>query len=125
MPIDFFDTEVRKVKDRFNETFGQLEACDIRTREAVILSIISLDRLSKKIKMSKDKSLIQRFMRTRTALNGVFDPIEHELNERRKYGSSGDGHQRQTNDGNGNSGRVSNHLQELREHLPQHLAKSG
>ena len=99
MPIDFFEREVTKTQDRFNETFGQLEVCDIKTRQAVILSIISLARLAKKIRVSRDKKMIQKFMRTKTALNGVFDPIEHSINERRHHANSNSRAKRQATHG--------------------------
>jgi len=92
MPINFFQREVKQTQARFNETFGKLETCDIKTRQAVILSIISMDRLSKKIMEAESKDMVRpeiaKFMRSKQALNGVFDVIEDILKERRQHADS-------------------------------------
>jgi len=124
MPIDFFETEVTKAQKKFNQTYGVMVVCNIRHRQASIMSIIHLCMLCKRITAARTKDEvrgdIQEFIRIRNTINKHLNQIE-----RRQHGSSGNGHQGQANDGSGNRGRVGNHLQELREHLPQHLAESG
>ena len=123
MPIDFFGKEVEKAQSRFNETYGGMVVCSLKHRQAAILSIVNLNFLCRKITTAKKKDEvrddIQAFIRTRNTLNIHFKSIE-----RRNHGSS-DGHPRCTNDGTGNSQRGRNHMQKLREHLPQHMAKGG
>lgn len=80
--IDFFDREVRSAQDRFNETFGKLKVCNIRTRQLVILSIIRLGTLARKIN-ANDKAQVQdkirTFMETKNRLQGYFDAAEEAL----------------------------------------------
>ena len=108
MPIDFFGKEVEKAQSRFNETYGGMVVCNLKFRQAAILSIINLNLLCRKITTAKKKDEvrddIQAFIRIRNTLNNHFKSIE-----RRNHGSS-DGHQRHTNDGTGNGRRVINNL---------------
>lgn len=124
MPVDFFEKEVTKAQERFNQTYGEMIVCNLRLRQATIMSIIHLDILHRKIAAASSKdevrSEIQAFIRARNTINNHLTQIE-----RRQHGSQGNGHQRQTDDGNSNRGRVGNHVPEMREHLPQRLAKSG
>ncbi len=91
MPVDFFETEVRKAQDRFNQTFGVMAVCNIRMRQSVILAIVQMGLLQRKIAKSRDKDLvreeIKRFVRARDVLKNVFNQAEQEINklrERRK-----------------------------------------
>ena len=124
MPIDFFETEVIKAQENFNKTYGVMVVCNIKQRQATIMSIIHLSLLCRRITTARSKNDvrgdIQKFIRARNTINKHLNKIE-----RRQHGSTGNGHKRRSNDGGGNRGRVSNHLQELREHLPKHLAESG
>ena len=124
MPIDFFETEVSKAQEKFNQTYGVMVVCNLKLRQATIMSIIHLSLLCRKITaaISKDEVRcdIQEFIRSRNTINRHLNQIE-----RRHHGNTANGHKGRANDGSGNRGRVGNHLQELREHLPQHLAEGG
>jgi len=69
MPIDFFESEVRKAQNRFNETFGTELVCNVNLRQSVILAICFMGNASKKIKAANNKdqvrSLIKKFMKTK------------------------------------------------------------
>ena len=43
MAIDFFEKEVSKVRERFNQTYGVMVVCNLNHRQAAILSIINLE----------------------------------------------------------------------------------
>jgi len=92
MPIDFFDKEVAKAQQRFNQTFGRLTVCDLKLRQAVILTVCLLGRAGDKIKIAKNKDdvrgEIKKFIRIRTSLNKVFYKIEKQQKERRNNVSS-------------------------------------
>ena len=124
MPIDFFEKEVEKSQELFNQTYGAVVVCNLKLRQAAILSIISLGLLCRKITTAKRKHEmkedIQTFMRIRNTLNNHFN----QLIERRRH-ETNTRHPEQSGDGTGNSRRDGDHLQELREHLSQHLAESG
>jgi len=112
MPIDYFGKEVEKLQERFNETYGVMVVCNLKLRQAAILSIIKLSLLCRKITAkSKDDARqdIQEFIRIRNTLNNHFKMLEEHLKERRDHGTS-DGRQRHTDDGTGNGRRVINNL---------------
>ena len=89
MPVDFFEKEVRSARERFNQTFGVIDVCDLKTRRSTILAIISLGLLVGKIKKAKHKDdvrdEIKRFMKTKTVLDGVFNQLQKDQGERRIY----------------------------------------
>ena len=93
MRIDFFHTELCKVQDRFNETFGKLVVCNVNQRQRIMLSIISMGRLEKKImaagSMDNARDDIQRFIRTRNYLTKEFNKVEEHFKERREHGNAG------------------------------------
>ena len=80
MPIDFFQTELHKVQDRFNMTFGAMVVCDLQTRSRVMLAIISLSLTERKIMAEKNREDIKKFVRTKDALNNFFDAIQRRDN---------------------------------------------
>ena len=90
--IDFFDREVRSAQDRFNQTFGKLKMCNIRTRQLVILSIVRLGTLARKINAADDKDAvrdkIRTFMDTKNRLQGYFDAAEEALTNLNKRGGN-------------------------------------
>jgi hypothetical protein len=57
MPVKFFKTELRKLQDRFNETFGAMVTCDLKTRQKIILTIAGLGLLERKISTSNKDSV--------------------------------------------------------------------
>ena len=89
MPVDFFEKEVRSARERFNQTFGVIDVCDLKTRRSTILAIISLGLLVGKIKKAKHKDdvrdEIKRFMRTKTVLDSVFNQLQKDQGKRRNY----------------------------------------
>ena len=76
MPIDFFQSELYKIQDRFNQTFGKLVVCNVNTRMRVMLAIIFLGILERKIMAKNDRDDIKRFIRTKDTLNKFFDHFE-------------------------------------------------
>ena len=126
MPVDFFDREVNKVQQRFNETFGVLDVCDLQMRQKTILSIINMMRLKDKIMSTQDNKNIKedrsKFVKTRDALNSIFNQIDQELNERRNHAN------RNIIAGNNHNGasliqRGCRNLPELRKRLQGCLAQ--
>ena len=89
MAINYFDQELCKIQQHFNETFGNLIVCDLRLRQKAILSIISMGRLTGKIVRAKSKDdvrdEIRRFTKTRTILKNIFRLIERQQKERRNH----------------------------------------
>jgi len=88
MPIDFFQKEVGKVQQRFNETFGETEVINLSARFNIIFSIINLGLIAKEIhKQSikqngkKDIGKVKEFMRTKIILNKAFDNFEVNLKQ--------------------------------------------
>ena len=85
MAIDFFTSELHKVQDRFNQTFGKMIVCNINTRQRIMLAIISLGLLERKIMEAQNKDLvrteIQRFIRGRNVLNRHFDEVERRMQD--------------------------------------------
>lgn len=81
--IDFFDREVRSAQDRFNETFGRLVVCNIRTRQLVILSIVRMGLLARKINTEyqdqERRDKIRTFMQIKTRLQDYFNATEAAL----------------------------------------------
>jgi len=86
---NYFEKELCKIQQHFNETFGNLIVCDLRLRQRVILSIISMGKLSGKISRAKSKDdvrdEIRRFMKTRKILKNIFNKIEIQQKERRNH----------------------------------------
>jgi len=88
MPVNFFKTELRKHQDRFNETFGAMVTCDLKTRQKIILTIAGLGLLERKISTSNKDSVraeIRQFVKTKEILNKFFNAIENHQRERRNH----------------------------------------
>jgi len=86
MAIDFFEKELVKVQERFNQTFGETQAVNLLTRSHVILSIIYLGLIAKEINKQgikkngeKDIEKVKEFMKIKAILNKVFDRFETEI----------------------------------------------
>ena len=111
MPVDFFETELGKVRERFNQTFGRMTVCNIKTWQSVILAIVSIGLLQKKISSAHSKDEvrqdIQRFVKTRNVLNNIFNSIENHQKERRD-------HDRANYDGTDYTGSRSRNVRALR-----------
>ena len=89
MSIDFFELELKKAQDRFNQTFGTTTVCNLEARQSVILAICFMGTAGRKIKNATNKDRvreeIKKFMKTRCILNNLFDQFEREHQERRKH----------------------------------------
>jgi len=83
MNLEFFEREMNRVEDRFNETFGPLIVCDIRARQNSILAICQMGILARQILRSKDDGEIRmnlkKFHRGRKALHNLFNRMEAEM----------------------------------------------
>ena len=88
MKIQFFEKELQKVRDRFNETFGIMPVCNLKLRGKTILSICHLGCLAKEMAEIKSRDhphkTIAKFMRVRNELNRIFDELEKDQEERRE-----------------------------------------
>ena len=89
MAVDFFEKEVRKVRQRFNETFGRQTVCNLDARYSAILSICRLGILTRKISSAKNKENVRdstsEFIRIRDVLNNFFNLMEKQMKGRRGY----------------------------------------
>ena len=102
MSIDFFELELEKVQDRFNNTFGTTTVCNLKLRQSTILAICFMSTAARKIKNATNKDNvredIKKFMKTRCILNDLYDQFEREHQERRKHvGKNCYGQQQKTN----------------------------
>lgn len=115
MPINFFEKEVEKSQERFNQTYGVMVVCNLKLRWAAIMSIVNLGLVCRKITAAKRKHEmkddIRTFMRIRKTLNNHFN----QLTKRRHHGTN-DG-DRGDADAARNIERVGDYLQEMRQHL--------
>ena len=88
MRLKFFEKELDKVQERFNQTFGIMTVCDLKLRQSVILAICHLGCLVRTMTETKSRdhphNKIARFMRTRNAINRVFDQLEKHQEKGRK-----------------------------------------
>lgn len=83
----YFEKEIRKARQRFNQTFGCLTVCDLKLRQSAIVGVSLLGLAQQRMQEKSGAALqtdICKFMRIRNALNRVFDQIESELNQRRQ-----------------------------------------
>ena len=87
MAVNFFEREVKKVRERFNQTFGRQIVCNLNARYSAILSICWLGILANRIREAegkeKAKESIQEFTRIRDVLNNFFNLMEKQQKERR------------------------------------------
>jgi len=82
---DYFDKELKKAQQKFNQTFGMLTVCDLQLRQSAILAIVFLGRVGNRITKTKNdndrRCEIRKFMQTRHNLNSIFDKVEHQQKE--------------------------------------------
>ncbi len=83
MTVNFFEREVRKTRERFNQSFGNRVVCNIEARYSAILSICRLGILGNKIAEGKEEESIQEFVRIRDVLNNFFNLMEKQRKGRR------------------------------------------
>jgi hypothetical protein len=89
MPMNFFEKEIKTVQERFNQTFGVLNVCDLKARRMAMLKIIRMGILREAIMQSKNKDDVMeersKFVKARNWLNNIFSQIENELNQRKNH----------------------------------------
>jgi hypothetical protein len=92
MKVDFFEKELTKIRERFNQIFGKQLVYNLETRAKVIIAIIHMGLLGNKIMKAKEKEMvrddIKMFIRTRNALTTIFNNAEKYWEERRHYEKS-------------------------------------
>ena len=54
MPVDFFEKELVRIQNQFNQTFGVMPLCNPKVRIKVIFAIIQMGILQRKISKSKN-----------------------------------------------------------------------
>ena len=122
MPVDFFEKEVTKAQQKFNQTFGTLKTCDIKLRQSAILKICGLGCLRNKIVKAADRDQVRdeicHFMKIRNILNNVFNSIEAYQKERRHFEND-----QRTSKHGGNCLRQGENLPELRQHVSVGMAQ--
>lgn len=88
MKVNFFEKELTRIWERFNQTFGKQIVCDLQVRAQVIIAIIHLGMLGNKIMKAKDKEMvrgdIRMFIRIKNTLTTIFNNAEKYW-ERRRY----------------------------------------
>jgi hypothetical protein len=122
MPVDFFEKEVNRAQEKFNQTFGMLETGDIKLRQLVILKICGLGCLKNKIGKAANRDQVRdeicKFMKIRNTLNNVFNTIENYQKERRPFEND-----QRTSKQRGNCLRRGENLPELQQHVPTGMAQ--
>ena len=98
MRIEFYEKELFKIREKFNQTFGEQTVCNLKTRCQVILWIIRMGLLHRKINkvacMKDARGEIQMFDKTKNALNTVFSEAEKCWGERGRDDKSNQGDRR-------------------------------
>ena len=86
MTVYFFDCEVKRARERFNQNFSSEIVFNINARYSAMLSICWLGILRDKIKEAEGedevKGSIQEFTRIRDVLNNFFNLIESQKERR-------------------------------------------
>ena len=89
MKVNFFEKELTRVRERFNQTFGKRTVCNLQTRAQVIIAIIHMGMLNNKIMKAKDKSTVRDdiriFIKIKNTLTTIFNNVEKFWEERRRY----------------------------------------
>lgn len=86
MNTKFFESELKRMQNRFNQTFGATEFCNLKARQMVILTICSmhttLTKINNRLPDQPAWKLITKFMRARNVLESIYDQFEHEAKQR-------------------------------------------
>lgn len=89
MKVNFFEKELTRVRERFNQTFGKQTVCNLQARAQVIIAIIQMGMLNHQIMKAKDKSAvrddIRMFIKIKNTLATIFNNAEKFWEERRSY----------------------------------------
>ena len=86
MAVNFFEREVKKVRERFNQNFSDKVVFNIDARYSALLSICWLGVLANKIREAEDeekaKESIHEFTRIRDVLSNFFNLMESQEERR-------------------------------------------
>ena len=89
MKVDYFEKELSRVRERFNQTFGKQFVCDLQTRAEVIISIIHMGLLGNKIMNAKNKEMVRddmrMFIKKKNQLATIFSNADKYFKERRRH----------------------------------------
>jgi hypothetical protein len=92
MKVNFFEKELTRVRERFNQTFGKQTVCNLQARAQVIIAIIQMGMLNYQIMKAKDKSTvrddIRMFFKIKDTLTIIFNNAEKFWEERRSHDKS-------------------------------------
>lgn len=92
--IDFFEKEVKRLQERFNETIGQERAMNMGARHLAILAICRAGILARSAREMSDakrvSEMTREFCGIRKVMNQLFDLIESQR-ERRRHDGYGQG----------------------------------
>lgn len=83
MSVNFFENELFKIREKFNQTIGTMPLCNPRVRAHVIFAIIKMGLLKNKIIKERDKEDISKFVITRDKLDSIFNTLT-QIKEGRK-----------------------------------------
>ncbi len=84
MPVEFFEKELFRVQERFNQTFGTMPTCNPTLRAKVVFAIVQMCILKNKIKEENRREDISKFVRTKSRLERIFEKLTTEK-ERKKH----------------------------------------
>jgi hypothetical protein len=80
MKVNFFESELTRIQERFNQSFGSQSICDLQTRAQVIIAIVHMGLLTHNILKAEDRSMvrqdIQMFIRIKGVLTSLFSQVE-------------------------------------------------
>ena len=88
MTIDFFERELFKVQQKFNQTFGEMPTCNPQVRAKVIFAIVQMGILKNKIKEKNQREDISKFVITKSRLDRIFEKLTTEK-ERKNNSQAG------------------------------------
>ena len=126
MKVNFFEKELTRVRERFNQTFGKQTVCNLQTRAQVIIAIIHMGMLNNKIMKAKDKSKvrddIRMFIRIKNTLTIIFNNAEKFWEERRRYEKKNRTGKRAN--ASCNDGRQGRNMPEVQKYFHTYLAQT-
>ena len=86
MTIDFFEKEVERLKIRFNRVYENRTVFDIKSRQAIIMTICRALMIVETVRDAPDEKhtgeMTREFCRIREVLNGFFDLMESQQERR-------------------------------------------
>ena len=88
--IDFFEKEVKRLQERFNETLGQAKNVNVTVRYAALLAICRIDLIARSIRVTSDEQtkaqMTKELCKQREGMNRFFDLIESQQERRKHHG---------------------------------------